>query len=191
MGLLTDKIALVTGASRGIGAETARLLAERGAWVAVSGRTLPDLENVATEIRNNGGISLPVQCDVTEAGQVQSMVQRVVAEWGRLDILVNNAGMGSPAVPVEEIPPDAWDKTIVLNLKSSFLCVRFCGARHEAPELRSHREHVIFLGEEITPASAALPMRRQKRVCSDSHGRWHRSWVLTGYASMPLHPISS
>ena len=124
MGVLTDKVALVTGASRGIGAVTAQVLAERGAWVAVSGRTLPDLEKVAAQIRNGGSHGLPVQCDATDAVQVQKMVDRVVAEWGRLDILVNNAGMGRPAMPVEEIPPDEWDNTLVLNLKSTFLSVR-------------------------------------------------------------------
>jgi 3-oxoacyl-[acyl-carrier protein] reductase len=121
---LKDRVALVTGASRGIGAVTAAVLARRGARVAVSGRTVPDLEEVALGIHREGGQALVVSCDVTDPAQTEAMVKRVVEEWGRLDILVNNAGLGTPTIPVEEILPEDWDKTLALNLKSAFLCVR-------------------------------------------------------------------
>ncbi len=117
---LKDRVALVTGASRGIGAATAEVLAERGAKVAVSGRTVSDLERVAAGIAAAGGKALVVPCDVLDQGQVEAMVKRVVGEWGRLDVLVNNAGLGTPTQPVETIDPADWD----LNLKSAFLCVR-------------------------------------------------------------------
>jgi len=122
--LLNDRVALVTGASRGIGAFTAKILAQRGARVAVSARTISDLETVAASIRQNGGEALAVPCDVVEPSQVASMMEIVVKKWGRLDILVNNAGLGTPAKPVEEVLPEEWDQTILLNLKSVYLCIR-------------------------------------------------------------------
>jgi 3-oxoacyl-[acyl-carrier protein] reductase len=122
--LLNERVALVTGASRGIGASVAEILARRGAKVAVSARTVSDLEAVAASIRKNGGEALAVPCDVVEPAQVDAMVETVVKKWGRLDILVNNAGLGTPAKPVEELPPEEWDQTILLNLKSVYLCIR-------------------------------------------------------------------
>lgn len=121
---LKGRIALVTGASRGIGACTGEFFASRGARVAVSARTVSDLENLVDRISGNGGEALAIPCDVTDQTQVEKMVQTVVQKWGRLDILVNNAGMGTPIMPVEEIPPQDWDHTLALNLKSAFLCVR-------------------------------------------------------------------
>jgi len=122
--ILKDRVALVTGASRGIGAVTAEVLAQRGAKVAVSARTVADLEQVAGKIRSAGGQALVGPCDVLDQGQVEAMVKRVVDTWGRLDVLVNNAGFGTPTRPVETINPADWDQTIALNLKSAFLCVR-------------------------------------------------------------------
>ncbi len=121
---LQDRVAIVTGASRGIGAATAEVLGQRGAKVAVTARTVADLEHVAAGIRNRGGQALPIACDVLDQGQVEAMFGQVVATWGRIDILVNNAGLGTPTMPVETIPPSDWDATVALNLKSAFLCVR-------------------------------------------------------------------
>jgi len=122
--LLNKRVALVTGASRGIGASTAKILALRGARAAVSARTVSDLEGVAAHIRKNGGEALVVPCDVVDPSQVGSMIEAVLKKWGRLDILVNNAGLGTPAKAVEEVTPEEWDETIRLNLKSVFLCIR-------------------------------------------------------------------
>jgi 3-oxoacyl-[acyl-carrier protein] reductase len=121
---LKERVALVTGASRGIGAATAEVLARRGAQVAVSARTVSDLEQVATRIRAAGGQALVVPCDVLDHAQVDGATDTVVRHWGRLDILVNNAGLGTPTMPVETIPPSDWDQTVALNLKTAFLCIR-------------------------------------------------------------------
>lgn len=118
------RVALVTGGSRGIGAATAKILAYRGARVAVSARTVSELEQVVMEIRKEGGQGLSVQCDVTNDEQVKYMIKRVVEEWGRLDILINNAGTGAPERSVEETSSEDWDQSIIINLKSAFLCVR-------------------------------------------------------------------
>ena len=82
MMLLENRVALVTGASRGIGEATAKVLAKRGARVAVSARTVSDLECLATSIREEGGQALVVPGDVLDAAQVQEMINRVVEEWG-------------------------------------------------------------------------------------------------------------
>ena len=118
------RVAIVTGASRGIGAATAEVLGQRGARVAVTARTVADLEQVAAGIRSRGGQALPIACDVLDQAQVEAMAGQVVASWGRIDILVNNAGLGTPTMPVETIPPADWDATVALNLKSAFLCLR-------------------------------------------------------------------
>jgi 3-oxoacyl-[acyl-carrier protein] reductase len=122
--VLEGRVALVTGASRGIGAITAELLARRGAKVALSARTGSDLGQLATKIEKGGGQALAVVCDVMDARQVEEMMSRVTEKWGRLDIMVNNAGLGTAVMPVENIPVGEWDYTVALNLKSAFLCVR-------------------------------------------------------------------
>jgi len=122
--LLNDRVALVTGASRGIGASTAKILAQRGARVAMGARTVSDLQAVAASIQKKGGKALVVPCDVVDPSQVRAMIEAVTKKWGRLDILVNNAGLGTQAKPVEEVSPEEWDETILLNLKSVFLCTR-------------------------------------------------------------------
>jgi 3-oxoacyl-[acyl-carrier protein] reductase len=119
-----ERVALVTGASRGIGAVTAELLASRGARVALSARTISDLKQWEKKIRLKGREAMVVPCDVMDPVQIKSMIERVMDEWGRLDILVNNAGVGTSPTPVEEIRPEDWDHTVTLHLRSAFLCVQ-------------------------------------------------------------------
>ncbi len=121
---LENKIAFVTGASRGIGAAAAQILAKRGAKVALAARTVPDLEGVASIIRQSGGEALVVSGSVLNVDQINNMVKKVIEHWGRIDILINNAGLGTPISPVEEIREEDWDQTIALNLKSAFLVTR-------------------------------------------------------------------
>ncbi|MGB9698836.1 MAG: SDR family NAD(P)-dependent oxidoreductase [Thermodesulfobacteriota bacterium] len=122
--ILENKIALVTGASRGIGAATAQILAQRGAKVALAARTISDLEAVAATIRQSGGEALVVAGSVLDVNQINNLVKKVIENWERIDILVNNAGLGTPTSPVEEIREEDWDQTIALNLKSAFLVTR-------------------------------------------------------------------
>ncbi len=113
---LDGTVALITGASSGIGEATARALAARGANVAVAARRLDRLEHLASEIGGEGRTALAIQSDITDQEQAIAAVDRTVDELGRLDILVNNAGQMLLG-PIEEAPTEEWDRMIDLNLK--------------------------------------------------------------------------
>ncbi len=113
---LEGTVALVTGASSGIGEATAKALAAQGAKVAVTGRRLERLERLASEIGGSGRTALAIQSDVTDQEQAIAAVDRTVDELGRLDILVNNAGQMLLG-PIEGAPTEEWDRMIDINLK--------------------------------------------------------------------------
>jgi NADP-dependent 3-hydroxy acid dehydrogenase YdfG len=113
---LDGTVALVTGASSGIGEATARALASHGAKVAVAARRLERLERLASEIGGEGHTALAIQSDITEQKQAIAAVDRTVEELGRLDIVVNNAGVMLLG-PIEDAPTEEWDRMIDLNLK--------------------------------------------------------------------------
>jgi NADP-dependent 3-hydroxy acid dehydrogenase YdfG len=113
---LDGTVALVTGASSGIGEATARALAARGAKVAVAARRLERLEKLAGEIGGEGHAALAIESDVTDQEQAIAAVERTVDELGRLDIVVNNAGQMLLG-PIEDAPTEEWDRMIDLNLK--------------------------------------------------------------------------
>lgn len=118
---LDGRVAIVTGASQGIGRDCALALAEHGADVAVLARTREKLESVAEEIRSRGRRALALPTDVTEAEQVKQAVGRVLSEWGRIDILVNNAGITRDALLLR-MKREEWDLVLQTNLTSVFLC---------------------------------------------------------------------
>jgi NAD(P)-dependent dehydrogenase (short-subunit alcohol dehydrogenase family) len=117
---LNGKVAVVTGASRGIGRAAAIGLATAGADVAVAARSEPDLETVAKEIDSLGRRALVVPTDVTERAAIQDLIDRTVDGLGGLDILVNNAGGTRFMSPVVGLRPEGWTKTMRLNLDSVF-----------------------------------------------------------------------
>ena len=123
MGKLTGKAALVTGGNRGIGKGIARGLAAEGAALAITARGADDLERVAAELRAAGADVLAVPADVTDEGQVRDLFRQALARFGRLDLLVNNAGAFDGG-PLDELPVEAWDKVIAINLRAPFLCTR-------------------------------------------------------------------
>src|SRR4030042_1501679 len=114
---LKGKVALVTGGSRGIGKATALGFASAGADVAIASRKLPDLEQVADEIRGLGRKALPVSAHIGRLEEIKSLVNTVYQEFGKIDILVNNAGTSPAISPMLELEERLWDSITNLNLK--------------------------------------------------------------------------
>jgi NAD(P)-dependent dehydrogenase (short-subunit alcohol dehydrogenase family) len=118
---LKGKTALITGGSRGIGRAIALAFAEAGADVAVASRKAPELDEVAEEIKTLGRQSLAVATHVARPGELNNLVDKVMAEFGRVDILVNCAGTNPYPGPLIETEEWAWDATMNVNLKAPFL----------------------------------------------------------------------
>jgi NAD(P)-dependent dehydrogenase (short-subunit alcohol dehydrogenase family) len=118
------RVALVTGAGRGIGAATARLLASEGSAVALAARTEKEIVSVAREISSRGGTALPVSLDVADEASVRACFGKVRAELGNVTILINNAGTPGVPLPVAATRPEAWRSIFDVNVTGAFLCAR-------------------------------------------------------------------
>ncbi|MFN3002620.1 SDR family NAD(P)-dependent oxidoreductase [Mycolicibacterium wolinskyi] len=117
IGMLTGKIAFISGAGRGIGAAAARLFAREGATVLLAARTERELKTVTDEIRDAGGTADYVVCDLADGASVQAAVQRTVELWGRLDIAFNNGATIQPPGPLDEVAEADFDHVYAVNLK--------------------------------------------------------------------------
>ena len=135
MAAFEGKVAIVTGASSGIGKATALILAERGATVVVAARRTEVLDELVAQIEQAGGKASAVVTDVAQASDVEAMVAHAVDTHGRLDLAVNNAGIGAEVYPLIDTPDDYWDRVMAVNLRGNFLCLK-----HEA------RAMLAFLG---------------------------------------------
>jgi NAD(P)-dependent dehydrogenase (short-subunit alcohol dehydrogenase family) len=118
---LEGKIALVTGAGRGIGKGIALAFAKEGADVAVNDINLATAESSASEVKALGRRSMAIKADVSKQDQVNQMVERMIREWGRIDILVNNAGFGNPLL-VEDMTEADWHSVLGVILDGAFYC---------------------------------------------------------------------
>ncbi len=136
---LTGKVALVTGAGSGIGKAAAHLFAKEGAKVAVLGRTKEELEETVAQIQGDRGEALSVVADISQPEQMQQATQQIVDQWGRLDIVFANAGINGVWAPLEELAPEEWDKTLNINLKGTFLTVKYA-----VPHLKKQGGSVII-----------------------------------------------
>lgn len=123
--ILQDKVALVTGAGMGMGAATARLFAGAGARVAVADLNEEAGERTVAEIEAEGGSACYVKVDVSRSEQVETMVDAVVAAYGRLDVAVNNAAITPDVAPLSEFDEDYWDRLMGVNLKGVALSLKF------------------------------------------------------------------
>ena len=135
---LTGRVALVTGGGTGIGRDTALLLAERGADVAISGRRAEPLEKTAADIRALGRRALAVPADVRKAEACKAMIDAVIATFGHLDILVNNAGGAHGHIPLSRMDLAKWDRDIQLNLSAATYC-----SQAAFPHLRKTRGNIV------------------------------------------------
>lgn len=123
-GQLTEQVAIVTGGSRGIGRATALMLADAGANIVVNyARASAAAEEVVAAIADRGGSAIAMQADVSNADQVEALVQAAKDKWGRIDVLVNNAGITRDTLLLRMKPED-WQAVIDLNLSGVFLCTR-------------------------------------------------------------------
>ena len=127
---LKGKSAIVTGASSGLGVVFARALAEAGAHVVITARRKEKLDEVAAEITAAGGRATPIECDVTDAAQVEAMTAKAWDECGRIDVLVANAGViGDAGSMPEKLPHDLFEQTVQTNLVGLWYCCQEAGAR--------------------------------------------------------------
>jgi NAD(P)-dependent dehydrogenase (short-subunit alcohol dehydrogenase family) len=138
MSELTGKIAIVTGASAGIGRAAAGALAAEGAAVVLADRDRERGEAVAQEIRDKGGTALFVETDVSDDAQVAAMVARTVHEFGGLDLAFNNAGIEGVPAPTHKCTPDNWQRTLAVNLTGVWSCMR-----HEIPAMLARGDGAI------------------------------------------------
>ena len=123
-GRLAGSIAIVTGASQGIGEAIAKTLAREGAKIAIASTNLPEAARVGAEIEAAGGLTLVLHTNVTRPHEVAAMVKAVLDRWGSVDILVNGVGGFHHFAPITDITEEEWDYVVNLNLKSAFLCAR-------------------------------------------------------------------
>jgi NAD(P)-dependent dehydrogenase (short-subunit alcohol dehydrogenase family) len=122
---LQGKVALVTGASSGIGKAASLAFAREGARVVLAGRRQKESEETVEAIRKSGGEAVSFKADVCRASEIEALVQFVIAQYGHLDCAFNNAGIASPLAATAQCTEQDWDETINTNLKGVWLCMRY------------------------------------------------------------------
>lgn len=170
MEMLKDKVAMITGASRGIGQATALAFARAGAKVVLASRTQRDLEIVANLIRTDGGEALVVPTDVTRAEAVEALVDRTLEAYQQIDILVNNAGIGIFEMVVDS-DPEAWTQVVDSNLKSTYLCSKYV----LRPMLARQSGQII----NVLSIAAKVPFKASSAYCAAKAGALAFTKVLS------------
>src|ERR1700694_1706755 len=122
---MNDRVALITGASSGIGRATAEAFAAKGARVVLAARRQDELASLVTEIEARGGKATAIKTDVSAAKDVERMVAHAIDTFGRLDYAVNNAGIEGKWAGITDLAEDEWDRTLDINLKGTFLCMKY------------------------------------------------------------------
>lgn len=159
---LKGKCALITGASRGIGAAAARHMADQGMSIVLAARSLVDSQSVAEEIVAKGGQASAVACDVRSYDNLQSAVQTALDTFGRLDVLVNNAGTIDPIAHLSDSHPDAWANVVDINLKGVYF-----GIRAALPTLVQQGQGVII---NISSGAATNALEGWSHYCATKAG---------------------
>ena len=161
---LKNKVAIITGARRGMGRTHALILAKAGAKVVVSDISLEDCEKVVEEVEKEGGEALAIKCDVTKKSEIEAMVKTVINKWQKIDILVNNAGIVE-FKPFLELTEADWDKTININLKGYFLC-----AQAVAQEMVKQKSGVIINIASVAMGQQGIGLPNIAHYCASKGG---------------------
>jgi len=159
-----NKVAIITGARRGMGRTHALTLAKAGAKVVVSDISLEDCEKVVEEVEKEGGEALAIKCDVTKKSEIEAMVKTVINKWQKIDILVNNAGIVE-FKPFLELTEADWDKTININLKGYFLC-----AQAAAQEMVKQKSGVIINIASVAMGQQGIGLPNIAHYCASKGG---------------------
>jgi NAD(P)-dependent dehydrogenase (short-subunit alcohol dehydrogenase family) len=152
MGALNGKVAIVTGASSGIGYEAARLFAQEGAKVVVTARRHAALDNLVTDISQAGGQAIAVAGDIRDESVAEKLVETAMGHFGGLDIAFNNAGALGRMGPVFELPLSDWRETLEINLTSAFL-----GAKYQIPAMIAREGGSIIFTSTFVGHLAGFP----------------------------------
>ena len=186
-GQLQDKVAIVTGASNGIGRAIAETFAAEGAKTVLAARRGDLLDEVVAGIKRKGGTALPVPADLTSEAQIDALFDRAVKAFSRLDVLINNAGI-SATRPTEDISLEFWQNALAINITAPFLCARAAIRTMKAQTPQGGR--IINIGSisQKTPRPDSLPYA----VCK--HGLQGMTHQLTmdgrkyGVVASIIHP---
>ncbi|MBN9273001.1 MAG: SDR family NAD(P)-dependent oxidoreductase, partial [Mesorhizobium sp.] len=149
---LTNKVAIVTGASSGIGRATARLFAEQGASLVVAARRQAELDTLVGEIEEAGGVAAALAGDVRDEAYAKAMVEFAVERFGGLDIAFNNAGAVGAMAPLPDLAVTAWHETMDTNLTSAYLC-----ARHQIPAMLERGGGSLIFTSSFVGRTAGIP----------------------------------
>lgn len=152
MKVLNDKVAIVTGASSGIGRAIALLFASEGARVVVGARRLDKLEALADDIRTSGGTALALAGDVADEAYAAALVGAAQSRFGGLDIAVNNAGALGPMGATQDVTRAAWSHALAVNLTGAFLA-----AKHQIPAMLKHGAGSLIFVSSFVGYTAAMP----------------------------------
>jgi len=161
---LKGKVAIITGARRGMGKSHAKTFAKSGAKVVVADISLEECQQVADEIKKEGGEAIAVKCDVTKKEDIDNMVKAAVGKWGKVDILVNNAGI-CQFKPFLELTEEEWDRTININLRGYFLCAQAC-----AKEMAKKKSGVIVNIASVAMGQVGVGMPALAHYCASKGG---------------------
>jgi ketoreductase len=168
MGILDDRVALVTGGSRGIGKAIAKALAEAGAKVAICAREGEAARKAADEISPGGGRVLAFRANVTDKGEVRSLVRDLAARWGRIHILVNNAGINA-RIPIESENDEGWREVLSIGLLGSYYVTREV-LRHMPTESRPERPEAGGRIINISSILGKFGVPGYTAYCTAKHG---------------------
>lgn len=125
MNKLQNKVAIITGAASGIGKASAIRLAKSGAKIGLIDLKEENAGKVKEEIEANGGEALVTDTDISKAQEVEASIQTIIDEWGQIDFVFANAGINGRIAPIEDLTPEDWEQTLAINLKGTFLTVKY------------------------------------------------------------------